>query len=648
VRLRNRVYTRSAVLALTFSLLAGTVTLDVATARSAPGSAARSALSCASSAVLYRVLDNGDMLRYQHLEPETGVTSWSSNPPTIGRSWAGKPLAAPDGVFYAPWTNGELRRYRWNGTAWDTFAGGGQHEVIATGGWERYLTADFRNRITVDTEGHIYTVEPGGLLHWRSYDPATRTWTHRQLGSGWGQFNLIVAGGSGVIYARNNSGILYRYRYHAASQRWLQTGLLVGRNWQTFDRVIAAGADVLYAIQPDGLMFWYRWDENSSNWVSSTGRQVGAAWLDRSTTAAPDSCILSGSTAPARPAVSPRPFSAPTLRYTTNGDVHYTYVDSEGRAVHAETVDLSGANPIAFAAVPGFSGVTGATSTGEHQDGRLQLVATGTDAEVRGNVQTAVHGSWTDTKSLGGFVPGPATLVRQPDNTLVMIALDENHGLWQRRQVGVNGPFTAWTSVGATPLAAGPLTVVPITSGIRILGLGQDGTFRTATLVNNALSEWTGLGGGGFSGTLSAVVMPDATLQVFATSGGVVQTQRQGGAGFPGTWTPLPGLTVPGSPSAILAPNGALQVAARADDGYIHYAAQVAPGSGAYTPWREVTGYAYQASTEPTALAVPDENTWALAYLDDVGTPKLLRAQLESPTARSTTPFVEVPLRSTG
>jgi hypothetical protein len=647
VRRRNRIYTHSAVLALTISLLAGGLTPGIAAARSAPN-AARSALSCASSAALYRALDNGDLLRYQHLEPETGATSWSANPPTIGRSWVGKPLAAPDGVFYAPWTNGELRRYRWNGTTWDTFAGGGQHEVIDAGGWERYLTAEFRNRITVDAEGHIYTVEPGGFLHWRAYDAATRTWTHRQLGAGWGQFNLIVAAGSGVIYARNGSGVLYRYRYHAASQRWLQTGLLVGRDWQTFDRVVSVGADILYAIQPDGLMFWYRWDENTSNWVSTTGRQVGAAWLDRATTAAPNSCTLAGSSTPSRPAMPPRPPTVPELRYTTNGDVHYTYVDTEGRAVHAETEDVSGANPIAFAAVPGFSGVAGGTSTGEHQDGRVQLVATGTDAEVRGNTQTVVRGSWAGTETLGGFVPGPATIVRYTDNTLGMFALDESHGLWQRRQAGINGPFTAWTSVGATPLTAGALTVVPVAGGARILGLGQDGTFQTATVVNNTLSTWTSLGGSGFGGTASAVVMPDATLQVFATSGGVVQTQRQGAAGFPGTWTPLAGLTVPGSPSAVLAPNGALQVVARADDGYVYYAAQVAPGSSAYTSWREVTGYAYQASTEPTALAVPDEETWVFAYVDDLGTPKLFRAQISSPTARSGAAFTEVALRPKG
>lgn len=150
-----------------------------------------------------------------------------------------------------------------------------------------------------------------------------------------------------------------------------------------------------------------------------------------------------GASAPTRPTVPPRPHAPVTLQYTTNGDVHYSYVDAEGRAVHGAAADLSGGTPTGLAVVPGFTGVTGITSTGEHQNGRIQLVGTGTDAEVRGNVQTAVRGPWAGTITLGGFVPGPATMVRLADNTLAMFALDETFGLWTRKQAGVNGPFNA-------------------------------------------------------------------------------------------------------------------------------------------------------------------------------------------------------------
>jgi hypothetical protein len=640
VRPNNRLLVRSAVLALSLSV--GFPTIAPAEPTNSVTSAAVT-LQCASSAVVYRVLDNGDMLHYQHQEPENGVPTWAANPPTIGRAWFGKPVAAPDGVIYAPWDDGALRRYRWNGTAWDLF-NGSFHEVVDPSGWERYLTGEYRNRITVDTEGHIYTVEPDGYLHWRAYDTATDTWTHRRIDSGWNQFNLIVAGGNGVIYARNTAGVLYRYKYHAASQRWLLYGRQVGHTWNIFDRVLSAGADVLYGIQPNGVMLWYRWDENTNAFVSLTGRQVGAGWIDRSTTAAPDSCKLVGSVVPTRPTVPATSMTPATLRYTTNGDVHYSYVDGEGRAVYGRATDLSGGTSFGFAAVPGFTGVTGITSTGEHQDGRVQLVTTGTDAEVRGNVQTVVRGPWSGTETVGGFVPGPATMARQADNTLAMFALDETFGLWARRQTAVNGPFQAWIPVGGTTLAHGPLTVVPITGGVRVLGLGRDGTFQTATYVNHALSAWTSLGGNGFGGSLSAVPMPDGTLQVFAAKAGTVYTQRQTSTGFPGTWTALPGLTVSGSPSAIMAPNGTLQVTARADDGYVYFTGQVTPGAGEYTPWREITNYADQSATEPTALAVPDENTWVIAFRNELDTPRLLRAQNPSARSAAGVTFTEVPL----
>jgi hypothetical protein len=134
--------------------------------------------------------------------------------------------------------------------------------------------------------------------------------------------------------------------------------------------------------------------------------------------------------------------------------------------------------------------------------------------------------------------------------------------------------------------------------------------------------------------------MPDNTLQLFATdTTGTVQSQRQTAAGFPATWTPIPGLTAAGNPSAIMSPEGTLQIVARGTDGYAHYAAQAAPGSGTFIPWRQVTDE--QTSTDATALAVPDHNTWVVAYLNDISAPKLHRYQ--PATARSAT-FAEIPL----
>ncbi len=601
-----------------------------------------SVLQCASSAPIYRVTTAGRMHLYQHLDPETGTESWNPNWPQISNGWDdGRPVAAPDGVFYGAWNTGELRRYRWNGTTWDTFDGAASETIDATG-WAHYNTPDYRNRITVDAEGHIYTVEPDGYLHWRSYDHATKTMTHRVIASGWNQFNHIVAAGRGVLYARTPAGTLYRYRYHAASQR-LAYNRQVGGGWQIFDRIFSAGGDILYAIKPSGAMHWYRFNEDTDTWAASSGRWMSGGWSDWATMALPTACNRVGTSVPQRPSVPAQLHGAVTLLKAANNQVHYTYVDPEGRAIHAAVTDLSGETPAGLAAVPGFTGATATTSTAEHQNGRVQLVANGTDAELRADNQTAASGPWAGTTSFGGFMATPASAVRLSNNTLSLFALDADHGLWARRQSAANGPIALWMPIGATPLAHERLTLVPTATGVRLIGLGRDGRFHTATYENNTLSSWTNLGGSMFTGVASAVVMPDNTLQLFATdTAGTVLTQRQTAAGFPGTWALIPGLTAAGSPSAIMSPEGTLQIVARGSDDYVNYSGQAAPGSPAFTPWRQVTDE--QTSTDPTALAVPNEATWVVAYLNDISAPKLHRYRPTTTRSTADATFTEIPL----
>lgn len=174
---------------------------------------------CARAVSAYVVRNDGQLRLYQHADPLRGGFSWVDGAGSqIGQGWLGaRTVAGPDGVVYAAVDNGELRRLRWNGTDWDV-TNGAQYQVIDTG-WARYATAPYRNRITVDTRGDIYTVEPDGRLHWRSYRaagagswehrtldgdyrylPATETWadtgrgTGKVVGTGWhGEYNLTAA-----------------------------------------------------------------------------------------------------------------------------------------------------------------------------------------------------------------------------------------------------------------------------------------------------------------------------------------------------------------------------------------------------------------------------------------------------------------------
>ncbi|OLF18133.1 tachylectin-related carbohydrate-binding protein [Actinophytocola xanthii] len=593
-------------------------------------------LDCEESAAVLRVPTNGDMLLYQHLEPETGAAVWQPRPPVIGRGWQNsRPVAAPGGVVYAAQQNGALRRYRWTGSAWQTFAGGAQHEVISGAGWERYVTAAYRNRLTVDSEGHIYTVEPDGWLHWRAYDTRTRTWTHRQITPGWEGFTMIVAAGPGVIYARRGDGALFRVQYHAESQRWLGPGEQVDDGWQNYDRVISPGADILYGIRPNGEMYWHRFDPMEGEWTAEAGRLIGRAWIDHATTAAPSSCTLDGGyPIPTRPVVPAQPMAPAALLYTEAGQVVYSYVDREGRAVQASLPEVSGAARLAFSAVPRFSPVTGTPSLVEQDNGTVHLVALGTDADVRGSAQATPNGAWSTAARLGGFLPHSPVTARLAGGRVFIAGLDESNRLWVRTQAGPLQPFVPWTEVDHTPLAGGRLTVVPTEAGgARLLGMGPGGTFHVATFEDDELGPWTSLGGTGFAGRVSAVAMPDGTLQVFANLNGVVHTQRETANGFTGTWTPMDmdtadpdvSVAVAGTPSAVEAPSGAIMVVVRGADGFLYYSGQVTPGAEEFTPWRDLTAGEERTGTDPTALAVPDENTWVVAYRTERDLPRLRR-----------------------
>jgi hypothetical protein len=620
-----------------------TVATSLSAIPPAAAAAENSTLQCTSSVPIYRVATDGALIHNQHLEPENGTLSWGTSA-HIGNGWQnGRAVAAPDGVFYAPWNTGELRRYHRVNGAWEMYPGGSYAQFIDATGWARYTTPEYKNRITADAENHIYTIEPDGALHWRSYDAVTAAWRHRVIAGGWSQYNLIVAAGRGVIYARlASNGDLHRYRYHAASNRWVVVRQDIGKAWNRFDRVVSPGGDILYAIEPDGEMFWYRWNENTETWAASTGLLVGRAWIDVSTTAQPDACQRVGTSVPARPSVPAQPSSPVTLLNTSDGHLHYGYVDPEGRATHGEAVDLSGQFPFGAQVVPGLTGVTATTAMGEYQDGRVVLTANGTDADARESVRGA-DDVWSPPTNEGGFLVTAPSAARLTGDVVAEFSLDAGYGLWTRRQGAANLPLGGWQLAGATPLAHQRLTVVPTSAGARIIGLGRDGRFQTATYENGTLSAWTSLGGTAFTGTASAVVMPDNTLQVFATDGtGTVQTQRQTATGFPGTWTALPGVAATGSPSAVMSVGGTLQVVTRGPGNYVYYSGQTAPGSTTWTTWQTITT-SDETSTDPTALTVPSAGTWVVAYLTDTNEPKLRRAP--SPVARSAvTDFVEVPI----
>ncbi|GAA1025309.1 MULTISPECIES: tachylectin-related carbohydrate-binding protein [Amycolatopsis] len=258
------------------------------------------AIVCKPAAPIFTTRGDGTLWLYQHTDPRNGAFSWiNGNGQQIGSGWqSARSTAGPDGLVYQANSNGQLRKFRWNGTGWDLNTSPTPYYEVIDNGWARYATAEYNNRITVDTRGHIYTVEPDGNLHWRNYDPAAKKWDHRVLGNGWGQYDLIAAAGDGVLYARTPKGELFRYAYDSSTGEWTQKAKPSGTGWNGFKTVTSPGADVLYGSYPaeGGGLLWYRYLPASDTW-SDTGRAngklIGTGWYGLyGMTATPDSCRL--------------------------------------------------------------------------------------------------------------------------------------------------------------------------------------------------------------------------------------------------------------------------------------------------------------------------------------------------------------------
>lgn len=258
------------------------------------------AIVCKPAAPIFTTRGDGTLWLYQHTDPRNGSFSWlNGNGQQIGSGWqSARSTAGPNGLVYQANSNGQLRKFRWNGTGWDLNTGPTPYYEVIDNGWGRYATTEYNNRITVDTRGHIYTVEPDGNLHWRSYDPAAKKWDHRIIGNGWGQYDLIAAAGDGVLYARTPNGDLFRHVYDAATGEWTQKAKPSGTGWNGFKTVTSPGADVLYGSYPaeGGGLLWYRYLPASDTW-SDTGRAngklIGTGWYGLyGMTATTDSCRL--------------------------------------------------------------------------------------------------------------------------------------------------------------------------------------------------------------------------------------------------------------------------------------------------------------------------------------------------------------------
>jgi hypothetical protein len=626
-------------------LSAALVTSALTIVQSAPAAVAAETIQCKSSATVYAGLQDGSFRAYPHNEPETGAPQWDPTVFASGVVIDATMVAGPDGAIYTL-KDGKVEKRRWNGTSWDN---GGTPEVVATdwGGWNN---TPARFRVSVDAKGDFYLVTDDGTLWWHRYHASTKTWEKRILDTGWNKYDQVTTSGEGVIWARNpdeHGGRLYRYQYHADSQRWLQYGNPQGTGWNMHWRILGAGADVLFGLTKDGhgwgehpantepnQIIWYRYAPETNNWQGGTYNGWGwnSGWR---VIAAPDSCKWVGGTVPQRPGLSEGIDRATSLVQTSDGRVHHLWVDPQGGLVRARQRDLVDPTATDLTTVPQSQNLTGGASLATQEDGRLFGLGSGTNSSILSALETTKDGGFPVGKDFGGFTASSPTVVKGKDNLLSAFIVDGGGQIWTRGQNAANAELRPWvkgyasfpgTTPGPTPkFAARAVTAVADNGAIVVIASDVDGQPWVANYYGNGnfVGGWTALGqpqGLTLASAASATLTRDGTIQLAARgSDGKVYTKRQATDGsWTGAWTKIHDKTFLGQPSILTSTGGTTYVVARGADRYIYETGTTTPGGAIYRTWNLVRGSELPEPAESDAGVVAMSNgNWVLSYRNE-------------------------------
>ena len=214
------------------------------------------------------------------------VTHFLDGPKRVGNGWQSFREVMPAGLsgVYALTTDGKLLWYRHNGFIDGSMKWDGARQV----GWG---WGNFRQIIPMG-DGIIYAITLGGSLEWRRHagyldgrgPESPGAWEGpKSVGSGWGDFKQVFAGGEGVIYAVTNAGVLkwYRNKNYMIGVRDWEGPKDVGTGWQNFKTIFSPGEGIIYAMRPTGELVWYKHDgykDGSMRWQQPV--QIAADWKD--------------------------------------------------------------------------------------------------------------------------------------------------------------------------------------------------------------------------------------------------------------------------------------------------------------------------------------------------------------------------------
>jgi hypothetical protein len=236
---------------------------------------------------MYHVDGHGQLRRWSTSGPLTGSATWSQS--MINQTWGAttNTFSGGDGVIFTITASGNLLWHKDNnfngsgGPSWHANSGA----TIGTG-WSQF------DVVLGGGDGVIYAIKPDGRLYWYRYlgTAGEVNWvsaTGSQIGTGWNGFPRLTTSGNGVLYGVTSNGLLRWYRHldpFGGTSSWANGGIgvTVGSGWAGFTRLSSFGAGILLARNSTGTLFWYRHLDplgGTITWANGgSGTALGIGW----------------------------------------------------------------------------------------------------------------------------------------------------------------------------------------------------------------------------------------------------------------------------------------------------------------------------------------------------------------------------------
>jgi GH25 family lysozyme M1 (1,4-beta-N-acetylmuramidase)/acylphosphatase len=217
----------------------------------------------------------------------------------------------------------------------------------------------------------------------------------------------------------------------------------------------------------------------------------------------------------------------------------------------------------------------------QNADGRLELVARGTDGAIWHDWQTSANGNWNGWASLGGQAPGNPVVSADADGRLEVFVIANGH-LFTRFQLSGGGWYNGWLDLGDASLVGEPIALTNADGRLEVFARNSAGALvhKWQTSANGSWSDWASLGGVLHSDP-GIGRNADGRLEIFALGSDdrlyhIWQTAANGG--WSG-WGGFGGITLSGAPHVGANADGRLEVFATGTDGKLHHVVEL-PGGG--------------------------------------------------------------------